>query len=75
VRLERYDGSPARVELPGLPALDRLGVLREFRRAVETGDTPECSAADNLRTLGALFALAHSVEQGRPVRIEELAVT
>jgi len=75
VRLERYDGSPARVELPGLPALDRLGALREFRRAVETGDTPECSAADNLRTLGALFALAHSVEQGRPVRIEELAAT
>ena len=75
VRLERYGEKPARLELPRLPALDRLGALRELRRAVETGDAPECSAADNLHTLAVLFALAHSVEQGRPVRIEELAAT
>jgi predicted dehydrogenase len=75
VRLERYGESPAPVELPRLPALDRLGALYELRRAVETGDVPECAAGDNLRTLGVLFALAHSVEQGRPVRIDELAAT
>ncbi len=70
VLVERYGERPERAELPRLPALDRLGVLHELRRAVETGGEPECSAADNVRSLAALFALARSTEEARPVRPE-----
>lgn len=65
-------GSRRRAELPVLPALDRLGVLHEARRAIRAGDEPECSAADNLRTLAAVLAMARSAEESRPVRVEEL---
>jgi hypothetical protein len=68
VRLERYGSAPAPVALPRLPALDRVGVLRELRRAIATGEPPECSAADNVKSLAAVFAIARSAERGRPVR-------
>jgi predicted dehydrogenase len=55
-----------------LPALDRRGVLHEARRAIRAGDEPECSAADNLRTLAAVLAMARSAEERRPVRIQEM---
>jgi predicted dehydrogenase len=69
VRLERYGSVPAPVALPSLPGLDRVGVLREFRRAIPTGEPPECSAADNVKSLAAVFAIARSAERGRPVRL------
>jgi predicted dehydrogenase len=72
VVLERYGGERRRLELPLLPALDRLGILHEARRAVREGSEPECSAADNLRTLAAVLALARSTEERRPVRVGEL---
>jgi predicted dehydrogenase len=62
-----------REQLPVLPALDRLGVLEEARRAIRSGDEPECSAADNLRTLAAVLAIARSTETHLPVRVEEFA--
>jgi predicted dehydrogenase len=66
------NGSRRRAELPTIPALDRLGVLHEARRAIRAGDEPECSAADNLRTLAAVLAIARSAEERRPVRVEEI---
>jgi predicted dehydrogenase len=72
VVVQRHGAEPEVAELPRLPALDRLGVLHELRRAVSSGTQPECSAADNLRTLAVLFALARSGEERRPVRVEEL---
>lgn len=72
VRLERGDGTSQPVPLPRLEALDRIGVLHELRRAVTAGVEPECSAADNLRSLAAVLALARSTEQRRPVRVEEV---
>lgn len=72
VRLERGDGPRKDVPLPDLPALDRLGVLYELRRAVETGEEPECSATDNIRSLAAVLALAPSTEERRPVRVAEV---
>jgi predicted dehydrogenase len=62
VTLERYGSAPARVALPHLPALDRIGVLHELRRAIDEGGTPECSAADNAKSLDAVLAIARSVE-------------
>jgi predicted dehydrogenase len=72
VTLERRDGSEERVVLPPLPALDRLGVLHELRRAVRANEEPECSAADNVHSLAAVLALARSTEERRPVRVEEV---
>ena len=36
------------------------------------GVEPECSAADNLRTLATVLALARSTEQRRPVRVKKI---
>jgi predicted dehydrogenase len=69
VTLERYGSVPTRVELPKLPALDRVGVLHELRRSVADGGSPECSAADNLESLAVVLATARSAEQTRPVRV------
>jgi len=68
VHLERYGAGRKRVALPRLAALDRLGVLHEFRRAVVEGTPAETSADDNLRSLGAVLALARSADEGRAVR-------
>jgi len=67
-----YGGQPRRAALPVLPALDRLAVLHEARRAIRAGEQPESSAADNLHTLGAVLAMARSTEERRPVRVEEV---
>jgi predicted dehydrogenase len=72
VRLERESGAREDVRLPALPALDRLGVLHELRRAVASGEEPECSAADNIRSLGTVLALARSTEERRPVPVAEV---
>jgi predicted dehydrogenase len=69
VAFARYGSTPQRVALPRLPALDRIGVLHELRRAIADGDTPECSAADNVKSLAAILAIARSVERRRPVRL------
>jgi predicted dehydrogenase len=62
VTLERYGCAPARVPLPRLPALDRIGVLDELRRAIADGRAPECSATDNFKSLAAVLAIARAVE-------------
>src|SRR5262249_27657025 len=68
VVLERY-GAPAEpVALPRLPVLDRVAVLREFRRAIIEGTPPECSAADNINSLATILRIARSTETRRPVR-------
>lgn len=69
VRVERYGSAPERVALPRLPALDRVGVLHELRRAIAEGTTTECSAADNVHSLAAVLGLARSVETRSRVRL------
>jgi predicted dehydrogenase len=69
VAVAAYGRQPRRAALPVLRALDRLAVLHEARRAISAGDEPECSAADNLRTLAAVLAIARSAEERRPVRL------
>jgi predicted dehydrogenase len=69
VRVERYGSPSERVALPRLPALDRVGVLHELRRAIAEGTTPECSAADNVHSLAAILGLARSVETRSPIQL------
>jgi predicted dehydrogenase len=75
VRFGRHREPAARVKLPSLRWVDRRGVLAELRRAVAAGEQPECSAADNVKSLATIFALARSTDERRPVRVEELLVT
>jgi predicted dehydrogenase len=72
VRFGRHRERAARVTLPTLRAADRLGVLAELRRAIAAGEQPECSAADNLRSLAVVFALARSTDERRPVPVREV---
>jgi len=72
VRFARYGEPAARVDLPALPAIDRAAVLRELRRALADGGPPETSVADNVRSLGTIFAIARSAAERRPVRVEEI---
>lgn len=67
VVLDEYGSPPHRVELPRLPALDRLGILRALRQAVRHGVTPESTAADNVQSMRAVLALARSIDEGAPV--------
>ena len=72
VRFGRYGEPLARAPLPTLPAIDRLAVLAELRRAVGAAEQPEASVADNLRSLATVLALARSTEERRSVRVDEL---
>jgi len=72
VHLGRYGSRPARLALPRLAALDRVGVLAELRRALAAGDEHETAVADNLRSFATMLALARSTEECRPVRVEEI---
>ena len=47
-------------------------VLREFVAAIEEGRTPECNAADNLKSMAMVFAAVKSAMEGREVSIAEL---
>jgi predicted dehydrogenase len=68
VTVQRYGARAERLALPRLRPLDRIAVLHELRRAIAEGDAPECSAADNVKSLAAIFAVARSVDERRPVR-------
>lgn len=69
VAVERYGSPPRRLELPRLAEVGGAGVLRAFRRSVSSGTPAETSLADNLKSLGAVLALARSVEESKPVRV------
>jgi len=47
-------------------------VLAEFVAAIAEGRPPECSSADNLRSLALVFAAVRSAREHRPVQIAEL---
>ncbi len=61
------------VEVPPLDESDRigghLGVIQDFVRAVESGTEPETRGADNIKSLGMVFAAIESAETGRRVDI------
>jgi predicted dehydrogenase len=69
VVIERYGSRAEHADLPRLPALDQLGVLHEFRRAIASGTPPECSASDNVKSLAVILGLARSVEARSSIRL------
>lgn len=64
---------PAPVDVPPARDTDRvgghLGVMRDFVAAIRTGTPPETCGADNLKSLGMVFAAIESAETGLPVQI------
>ena len=63
------------ITVPPLDESDRvgghLGVIQDFVRAVESGTGPETRGADNIKSLGMVFAAIESAETGRRVDISE----
>jgi len=61
------------IEVPPLDESDRvgghLGVIKDFVHAVENGTEPETRGADNIKSLGMVFAAIESAETGRRVDI------
>ena len=67
--LHPWDAPAQTIPLPDLPATDRAAVLAAFRDAVLTGIQPETAGTDNIRSLGAVFAAAHSADTGEVVAV------
>jgi predicted dehydrogenase len=55
---------PSRLKLDHGAALDRAGVLHEFRSAICERREPEASARDNVRTIALVAAAAESARSG-----------
>ncbi|HZR44278.1 MAG TPA: Gfo/Idh/MocA family oxidoreductase [Ktedonobacteraceae bacterium] len=69
VLLRPLDKRTRSVELPTLEYTDRSGSLDAFVRAIETGEEPETSGRDNLKTIALMFAAVASANAGQPVDI------
>jgi predicted dehydrogenase len=59
-------------EAEGFPGFDRIGTLREFSAALDERRAPACSLEDNLWSFGLVAAAVRSLEQRRPVDLQEL---
>jgi predicted dehydrogenase len=59
-------------DLDTLPREDRSATLSEFSRSVASGEEPETSGVDNLRTLATVLAVRESITRKEPVRIDEI---
>jgi predicted dehydrogenase len=69
VILERWGEPPRPVEAPELDLTERAATLREFRTAIETGEPPETTGADNVKSLAVTLGCVKSVESGETVDI------
>ncbi|HYH11458.1 MAG TPA: Gfo/Idh/MocA family oxidoreductase [Thermomicrobiales bacterium] len=70
--LTPWDGEPMELEQRALGAVDRVGSLLAFRRAVLTGEPAETRAEDNIWSLAAVNACVESIERKEPVQISAL---
>jgi predicted dehydrogenase len=82
IRAESVEGAardglfdrPHELAVPAADASDRvgghLGVMRDFLAAIGSGAPPETAGAENLKSLGMVFAAIESAETGLPVDIE-----
>lgn len=64
------------VEIPALDPAARVGghagVLRDFVRCVQTGETPETICSDNIKSLAMVFGAIESAQAGRRVSVADL---
>jgi predicted dehydrogenase len=57
------------IKLPDYPLTDRSGSLNAFVQAVQSGQEPETSGRDNLKTLALMYATIEAASSNRPVRL------
>ena len=60
------------VELDDSGEGDQNPVLREFVASLVQDREPECSAADNIKSMGMVFAAVKSAKEGREIQIVDL---
>ncbi|HYF52249.1 MAG TPA: Gfo/Idh/MocA family oxidoreductase [Planctomycetota bacterium] len=58
-----WDTTPASVNVSGGGDVAQM-ILREFDSAIEQKRQPECSAFDNLRSIGVIYAATESIKRG-----------
>lgn len=51
-----------------------VGVMEQLQYAVKTGEPPELSVADNVRTVALIEAGYRSIAEGRTVRLSEISI-
>jgi predicted dehydrogenase len=69
VMLRPLGKRPRSVKLPEYPLVDRAGSLQAFVQAVLSGEEPECSGRNNLKTLALMFASVEAARTGLPVSL------
>lgn len=57
------------IKLPDYPLTDRSGSLNAFVQAVQSGQEPETSGRDNLKTLSLMYATIEAASSNRPVTL------
>ena len=72
VLFERWDGEPRLVEQRDLEFVEREATLQALRAAIEDGELPETTAADNVKSLAAMLGCVGSIESGEPVDVAAL---
>jgi predicted dehydrogenase len=72
VAVRRVGKAARRVKLPELAAIDRAGSLAAFVNAIETGQAPESSGHDNLRSIAFMYAMIESAATGLPVAVAQV---
>ena len=63
VTLTPRRGRARTIPLPAMPHIDRAGTLAEFAASLRTGQEPETSGRDNLRTIALMIAAVSSAER------------
>jgi predicted dehydrogenase len=74
VVFERWGQEPRCAEQHDLEFVEREATMQALRAAIEGGEPPETSAADNVRSLAAMLGCVSSIESGEPVDVAALLV-
>lgn len=69
ITLHAWAQAPERIPLAPRAKGGQLGLLEAFAQAVVAGTSPETAAADNVHSLGIVFAAVESAETGRVVEV------
>ena len=71
VKLELWGEAPRSVEQQQLPVVERAATLQQLREAVEDGEPPETSAADNINSLAIVLGCIDAIEGGGLVNVAD----
>ncbi len=72
VILEQWGHQPRPVQQVDLDFVEREATLQGLRAAVEDGETPETTAADNVKSLAIMLGCVASIESNEPVDVDAL---